>query len=302
MKYLIFGAGGFLGSRLVKVLQEKGETVYTVKRSAAGADCAVDITKAAQFKNITVEPDVVINCASALPDGSRGFSDPDYLRQLYETNVIGGTNIMNWAASANISRVINCSTLVVVNKPWPVPLRESDNTYPKGAHVGYSASKLSQELVMSTIAETHGIELLHVRISALYGPGMKEGGILTKLMQQAQAKEPISLTNGNKVTVDFLHVADAALILHHLSGMEAWHDKIINLASGEEVSLVQLAEVLSELAGSPKENISNQDQEGFSSRAKVDVSRLEKYLEGSGISTRPFAEKVKNMFDVSERV
>ena len=298
MKYLIFGAGGFLGSTLVKHLKEKGETVYPVKRSAKDAAYAVDITSPEQFGVVDVQPDIVINCASALPDSEKAFSDPIYLRQLYETNVIGAANIMNWAASRNIKKVINCSTLVVVGKPWPVPLKEGDNTYPLGAHVGYSASKLSQELVMSSIADAHHIDLLHLRISALYGPHMKAGGILTKLISQAAAKEAISLTNGNNVTFDFLQVDDAASIIYHLSKAGFWPERVINLASGEEVSLLALAETIYELSGSPKGLIANVDNDYFSSRAQVDTSLLEKHIAGTGISTKPFAEKVKGMISV----
>ncbi|MFD3003684.1 NAD-dependent epimerase/dehydratase family protein [Pontibacter toksunensis] len=295
MKYLVFGANGFLGSTLVRHLKQAGENIYSVKRTAADGAFALDITRPEGFEAITILPDVIVNCASALPDPTKSFSDRDYLRQLYETNVIGGTNIMNWAAAKGVRRVINCSTLVVVNKPWPVPLQETANTYPMGNHVGYSSSKLSQELVMRSIANVKGIQLLHLRISALYGPGMKDGGILTKLLKQASGKEKISLTNGNKVSFDFLHVEDAAKAIHHLAGMEEWKDNVINLASGEEITLMALAELLSELTESPKENITNTDEEGFESRAMVETSLLEYYLEGTGINTRSFAEKVKSM-------
>lgn len=294
MKCLIFGAGGFLGSTLVKQLQEAGEEVLSVKRTTTEGAIALDITQPEQFEAITVTPDIIINCASALPDPTKSFSDPGYLRQLYETNVIGSANIMNWAVAKGVRKVISCSTLVVVDKPWPVPLQETASTYPMGNHVGYSASKLSQELVMSSIASAQGIQLLHLRISALYGPGMK-GGILARLLEQAANKEKISLTNGNSVTLDFLHVEDAAKAICHLAGLEAWSDRIINLAAGEEVSLLALAESLCELTGNAKENITNQDDSTFESRAVVDTTLLESYLEGTGISTRPFAEKVKSM-------
>ncbi|GAB3535592.1 NAD(P)-dependent oxidoreductase [Pontibacter brevis] len=295
MKYLVTGAGGFLGSTLVKQLREAGEEVYAVRRKAGEGELVLDITRADDFVKLDIQPDIIINCASALPAGGKSFSDPDYLRQLFETNVIGSANLMNWAVSRKIPKLINCSTLVVVHKPWPVPLKEDENTYPTGGHVGYSASKLSQELVMSSIAEAGDVDLLHVRISALYGPGMKEGGVLTKLLKQAAAKERISLTNGNNVSFDFLHVEDAAKILYHLSKMEAWPQRILNLASGEEIGLLELAETLCELMGNPKENIENIDQPGVASRAKIEISLLEKFLEGSEISTRPFSEKVKSM-------
>jgi UDP-glucose 4-epimerase len=299
MKYFIIGAGGFLGNSLVNHLQQAGEQVYYSKRSVGTKDLdnafALDITDPSQFGNIGIQPDVVINCASALPDAAQGYNDPEYLKQLFNTNMIGGANIMNWAVAERIPKVINCSTLVVVGKPWPVPLKEEDKTYPKGGHVGYSASKLSQELVMSSIAEATGVNLLHLRISALYGPGMKEAGILHKLISQAKAKESISLTNGNKVSFDFLHVDDAVKAILFLSEKVKWQDFVINLASGEEITLMELADVICQQTACPQGMIRNVDAPDFSSRAKVDITLLEKYLEGSGISTGKFREKVKTM-------
>lgn len=297
MIYLVFGGSGFLGSTLLRVLREKGEDAYAVSRRGGHKTFALDITQPDQFKTISIKPDVVINCASALPDGSQNLGDPSYLRKLYETNVIGGANIMNWAVAAGVSKVVNCSTLVVVNKPWPVPLTESEYTYPTGTHVGYSSSKLSQELVMSSIAAAHKLSLLHLRISALYGPGMQAGGILNKLLAQAAAGEQIRLKNGNNVSFDFLHVHDAAYAIYHLSKEPAWSDAVINLASGEEITLLQLAKLVSALKGRSAENIANTDEPDVVSRAKVDTSLLEKYLAGSGISTRPFARKVKTMLE-----
>ncbi|WP_224999058.1 NAD(P)-dependent oxidoreductase [Cesiribacter sp. SM1] len=301
MTYFVIGAGGFLGSTLVKYLQQQGEEVYYSKRSVGAGDsanaCALNITDATQFTSVKAKPDVVINCASALPDPYKVFNDPAYLEQLFSTNVLGGANIMNWAAAEKIPRVINCSTLVVVGKPWPVPLKEGEKTYPKGGHVGYSASKLSQELVMSSIAEANGLSLLHLRISALYGPGMKAGGILHKLIGQAAAKENINLTNGNRVSFDFLHVDDAVKAIAHLAKLDEWPEQVINLASGEEITLMELAEVICEQTGCSKEKIINKDDPHFSSRAKVDISLLEKYLQGSGINTGLFRQKVKSVVE-----
>lgn len=295
MKYLVTGAGGFLGSTLVKYLQDIGEDVYAAKRKPDGEAIELDITKAEQFDTLDVQPDIIINCASALPDPLQHFNDPSYLKHLFDTNMIGGANLMNWAVSRKVKRVLNCSTLVVVGKPWPVPLNEAANTYPKGAHVGYSASKLSQELLMSSVAEANEVDLVHLRISALYGPGMKAGGILTRLFKQAAAKENITLMNGNKVSFDFLHVNDAVKILHYISKRNSWSDNIINLASGEEISLLKLAEIICQMCGNPIEHIHNIDNQDVLSRSNVDITLLKKYIEGSGISTGPFSEKIKSM-------
>ncbi|MBD0298626.1 MAG: NAD(P)-dependent oxidoreductase [Flavisolibacter sp.] len=278
MKYIVFGAGGFLGKKLAGYLREQGDEVIAVVHKQP-ASYNVDITAADSFQSLNgiTDASIVINCASFLPDASLPVNDVVYLKNLFETNVIGAINILNFAAQKNIKRVINCSTLAVVNKPWPVPLKETDAIYPKGTHIGYCLSKLSQELIMNEVAIRAGVAVLHLRLSALYGPGMKWQGIMPMLIDKALKNETIQLTNAQKVSFDFLFIDDLLHIIRHLSQTTEWKECIINVASGEEVFLRDLAEIIIRQTNSSSSMEFYTNDQVFS-RSVVDISLLKSML------------------------
>lgn len=301
MNYLIFGAGGFVGKNLAAYLSAKRHKVYVVQRKE-GNGFSVDVTSQVSFQvlNKINDVDIIINCASVLPDGKKGVNDADYLKLLFDTNVIGGINILNFAASKNIKRVLNCSTLSVVNKPWPVPLDEKSVAYPAGIHAGYCVSKLAQELLMNEAVKKAGIELLHLRLSSLYGWGMKWDGILPFLIEKAERGEKISVTNGKKVSFDFLQINDLVKIIEIISQLPDWPDKVLNTASGEEIFLSDLAQqvVQATCSSSQIEDISS---DGVLSRAVIDTALLKKYVSNS-ISMTPLQKGIKELVAKRSRV
>jgi nucleoside-diphosphate-sugar epimerase len=276
MNYLVFGSNGFLGKRLVRYLQEKQEEVIGVSRTN-NAPFNVDIARVDTFECLQqVSADVIINCASVLPNAKFAINDTGYLKNVLDTNVLGAINLLNFAASKGIKKVINSSTLSVIDKLWPVPLTEDANTYPGGRHVAYSASKLTQELVMNEVAKSHNIQLIHLRLSALYGANMVWQGILPLLIDKAMKGETITLTNADTTSFDFLHVSDLSKIIYQLSQLEAWEYSVINVAAGQELFLNHLAEMVIQQTSSHS-SIENKNEDTVS-RSVVDISRLHKML------------------------
>ena len=292
MRYVIFGAGGFLGKELVNYLQSEKQEVIAVQKKDSPYN--VDITNADSFKILKhiKEVDVIINCASVLPSASLG-NNASYLKSLFETNVIGAVNILHFAAAQKIKRVINCSTLVVINKPWPVPLKETDVNYPSGIHAGYAVSKLSQELLMNEISRQLDIELLHLRLSSLYGANMKLSGILPLLIEKISKSEKVSLTDAEKNSFDFLFVNDLVKIIKHLSYSNKWIYKTVNVASAEEIYLKSLADkVIAQI--NPKFEIIHSVTNHPGSRSVINIDRLKEML-NNNLYITPLSEGIKKM-------
>ncbi|MDI1254467.1 MAG: NAD(P)-dependent oxidoreductase [Flavobacterium sp.] len=278
MKVLVFGGNGFLGKAFAVLLKAKQIDCFVVSRSE-NSDYAIDIS---QYEDFKILPDnffdVVVNCATILPGGN--YLDNNYLDGIYKTNILGTQHICKWIdGQTSVKRIVNCSTLAVIKKPWRVGLTENEFTYPIGNHVLYSSSKLMQELLFSTFAVSKSIILSHIRFSALYGPEMKWGGLICNLIDQAKKYKKINLTNASKVSADFLHVDDAAKII--LATIDSDYEGIVNGASGKETTVLELAAIIADHFGSVI--ISNTESESFNDdRAVINIERLKEITDTNG--------------------
>jgi UDP-glucose 4-epimerase len=276
MNILVFGGNGFLGLEIEKEMINSNHTFFSASRNAVSG-YKVDISNFEGFNKLPNDFfDVVINCATILPGGS--LLDNDYLNAIYNTNILGTQNICRWVSTQNtIKKIINCSTLVVVNKPWDYNLKEDAATYPKGDHVLYCSSKLMQELIVDTFATKNDIDFVNVRFSAIYGESMPKSGILWALYQQAMTNKCIKIVNGNKVSFDFINVTDAAEVL--VTSIDSDKSRgILNAASGIETSLLELATIIRSNC-SEEVTIENEDQNDFvSNRSKINVEKLNQII------------------------
>lgn len=276
MKFLIFGGSGFIGKTLAADLKNRNAEVAIVSRSGGAEGFAVDISNAADFEQINFIPDVIINCASRVPQKKKTSQDPDFVQELFSTNALGGLNIANWAVSRKVPKLINCSTLVVVKKPWPVPLKENDSEIPEGSHVAYSMSKLSQEKLMTEAVKNTNTELLHARLSAVYGRYMVPEGILFQLMRKLISNEEVKLADSRKNSIDLIHVKDVSKALYELALAKTSDEKVINIANGSSVSIYGLAEKLKKISNS-NSRISDTESSKKNSEAVISVEKLQTY-------------------------
>lgn len=272
MKFLIFGGTGFVGQNLVNYIKSWGEQVVSISRSGEKNSISIDINKPSEFNRIDFVPDVIVNCASRVPAKGNSSRDPNYLNELFTTNVVGGANIANWAVQNKVGLLINCSTLVVVKKPWPLPLREDFSSLPDGFHAGYSMSKLSQEQIMKECTNGTETQLINMRLSAVYGNGMAQEGIIFSLLNKFEKNQTVELTDAKKNSLDLIHVADVCKSIYQI-GVEGAKNDTINLARGEEVSIFQLAKLLKNITGSTSK-IKDIVTKKPASKAGISIERL----------------------------
>lgn len=273
MKFLVFGGTGFIGENLVNYLKFKGEEVKSVSRSGRNNSFAIDINVAKDFSKIEFVPDVIINCASQVPVRNKTSKDPEFLAKLFNTNVIGALNISNWAVRMKVPKILNISTLVVNKKPWPNPLTENHFSLPEGSHVGYSMSKLSQELIMNNcIDHYHETNLMHIRLSAVYGIGMNPEGIIFSLLNDLKNNNEITLNEAKINTIDFINVLDICKAIYVVS-KKPFEFKIMNLASGKPISVFDLALILKKIMVSDS-IINNIETNANPSFSNININRL----------------------------
>lgn len=278
MKVLIFGGSGFLGEAVKSLLDKNNIDNYTVSRTNQKSDYNIDISIYKDFEYLPNDYfTIIINCATILPGGN--YLDSEYLDQIYKTNILGSQNICKWIDKQNtINKIINCSTLVVVKKPWTANLTEEDvNTYPEGKHVLYCSSKLTQELLFKTFTNDKKITLTQIRFSSLYGENMNINSLICNLIEKVKKREDINITNGNFVSADFLHVEDAAKII--LKALQNEINGVLNGASGIETTILDLAKVINKLYNY---SVIIHNLEGLNveeDRCLISVEKLNKYID-----------------------
>lgn len=277
MKFLVFGGTGFVGRNLIDYINKNGGEAVSASRSGRGdKNVIVDINNVESFDSINFQPDVVINCASIVPQKGKSSKDPQFLKDLFITNTVGAVNIANWVVERQIAQLINCSTLVVVKKPWPNPLKEGFEAVPEGVHSGYSLSKLSQEKLMNECIKNSDVNLSHLRLSAVYGERMVREGFIFNVLEKLQKNEEVILTDAKKNTIDFINVMDVCRSIYTIAQKDNKYS-LINLASGKPISVYDLTLLLKEITSSSSE-ISNLVSSEIGSEANIDITRLKELI------------------------
>lgn len=173
-KVLVTGGFGFVGSRLVRHLLNKGTEVVILEHPSAATPkdfCDLSVLRA----DITSESsmsaakcagvDAVLHLA-AQSSGPRSFSIPVQDVQL---NILGTLNTINWCLANGVERLLFASSFVIYgDHPDREMLDEETCCRPKSV---YATSKLACEHLLMNYAQPKGIKWNALRMFNVYGPG-----------------------------------------------------------------------------------------------------------------------------------
>lgn len=199
--YLVTGGAGFVGSRMVAYLRNRGHRVRAMTKrppsplgGAASEDHTLgDVTDPASLPKAMRGCSVVFHCAwggSILSDARR-------------INVAGTRNVVSAAAEANVRRVVHISSLAVHGQVLPSELTEE---YPMTASGdAYALSKAEGEREAFAAGREHGIEVVALRPTLVYGPGAP---LWVRNYFMRVKRERVSLLNGGEGLVNLIFVDD----------------------------------------------------------------------------------------------
>jgi len=168
MKILITGSNGFVGSRLMWFLEEKGHNVYGIDNSNHCLRDKHPNTILGDIRNIkdfevfrNRKTDMIIHCAASKHDF--GISNDEY----YSNNEFGTEVVMQFAQQNNIKKIIYYSTVSCYGHK-AVPCDETGPLIPDNE---YGASKLAGEKIIEKFAkDDQSLEVFYLRPSIIYGP------------------------------------------------------------------------------------------------------------------------------------
>lgn len=275
MKILVTGAAGFLGKQLTKAATPLGQ-VIAVDRIGAGKaqDCAVehaDLSNADEVRTLFEHwhPEVVLHAAARIP---RSASDNIYT--FFDDNVRATVNIYHCAFLTEVRRIVFSSSMSVYGRPQSLPVGEDHPVVPD---TPYALSKIQAELIGRCYAES-GLETTVLRYSGIFGAGQRSGAVPAFIAQCLQ-DAPLTLNAGGRPSSDFVWVQDVVQAnLLALQSSQSHNFEVVNVGSGEELTVGQLARMIRDLCGSrsPIQTVEDSSPRDF--RFSYDIGRARERL------------------------
>lgn len=259
--HLVAGGGGFVGSHLVDLMLERGDTVTIVDNFVTGRRANIahldghDRCTVIEHDITTPFPDAITGGRyDTVLDLASPASPLDFATMPLEILAVGSTGTRNLLdlCVAQGARFFLASTSEVYGDPLVHPQPESylGNVSCIGPRSCYDEAKRFSEAITMAYHRVHGLEVRIVRIFNTYGERMRpdDGRVVNTFVAQALRGEPITLHGDGLQTRSFCHVSDevvglAAVLDGHLTGP-------VNVGNPGEFTMRELAELVVELAGS----------------------------------------------------
>jgi len=261
LRILVTGGAGFIGSSLVRLLLEAGAKVMVVDNLINGkrenlADIlshdslhlhVVDIRDTEGMMLLMQESDLVFHLACL---GVRhSIHSPG---ENHEVNATATLNLLELARQTTVKRFIYVSTSEVYGTARYVPMPETHPTYPMTV---YGASKLGGECYTRAYYETYQFPTVVVRPFNSYGPRSHHEGdsgeVIPKFLLRCMANQPLVIFGDGAQTRDFTYVEDTARGILLAGTAENAIGQTINIGSGYEISINELASKVKAIAGMP---------------------------------------------------
>lgn len=266
MKVFITGADGFIGSHLAEELVRHGHDVTALAiYNSIGlegwlAELPKDIRKdlrvvqgdvrdPEQMSHLVKGNEWVLHLA-ALIGIPYSYNAP---RSYVETNISGTLNILEASKNHEVAKVVVTSTSEVYGSALEVPMKES---HPKQPQSPYSATKIAADALALSYWHAFDLPVTVARPFNTYGPRQSLRAVIPTIMiQLLSGKRALQLGN-LEATRDFNFVADTVQGILRLAECDTAVGREVNLASGKEISVRNLALMIAETVTVNPEEIS----------------------------------------------
>lgn len=278
MRYLITGAAGFLGSALANRLTTDGHVVLGLDDLSTGDQKVLtnqvqfvkgDVNDRPKLWSNLQDVDCVYHLAAKV-------SVPEsvlYPREYNTVNVGGTVTLMEAMRDVGVRRVVFISSGTVYGNQPVQPVTESAIPNPR---VPYAVSKLAAEYYVRSIGALWGIETVCLRVFNAYGPGQHippvHTPVIPNFLRQAWENGTIVVHGDGNQTRDYVYVDDVVDAMVSASTAPEVNNLIINIGSGKEVSVRDLARMSVEVTGGHPEVVYNPRNEGGISRLCADIN------------------------------
>jgi UDP-glucose 4-epimerase len=277
VRTIVTGGAGFIGSHLVDALVARGDDVLVLDNFATGrrerlndgarlAEVDIREGEAVRAAFEAHRPEVVFHLA-AQADVRVSVEDPGFDASV---NVIGTIEILEAARAAD-ARVVFSSTGGAIYGECEEPATEDAALEPLSP---YGTSKLAAEEYLWMYARLHGTRHVALRFGNVYGPRQDphgEAGVVAIFFGRLAEGDPPRIFGDGRQTRDYVYVGDVVDATLAAAGTEG--GGVFNVGTGQETSVLELAEACMRVSGIELEPVFEPPRLGELQRSVLDTRR-----------------------------
>ena len=277
MKIFVAGHNGLVGSAICRRLASDGHSPITASRSE------LDLTDQAAVQDWFAGNKVDVVYLAAAKVGGIQANDT-YPAEFLRDNLVIQSNIIHSAWQSGVKKLLFLGSSCIYPKLAPQPMAEDSllTGELEPTNEWYAIAKIAGIKMCQAYRKQYGFDAISAMPTNLYGPGdnfdLENSHVLPALIRKFhEAKlsgaESVSIWGSGTPRREFLHVDDLADACVHL--MENYSSpEIVNIGWGEDVSILELAELVQELVGFVGRIELDSDKPDGTPRKLLDTSKL----------------------------
>jgi GDP-L-fucose synthase len=288
VRILVTGGAGFLGAQVVDVLRAEGEDPFVARKRD------YDLIDPAAVRRLFADarPELVFHLAAEVGGIGANRENPG---RYWHANLAMGLNVLEESRRAGVEKLVLVGTICAYPELTPVPFREHDlwAGYPESTNAPYGVAKRALLTGAQAYRQQYGLNAIYLLPVNLYGPrddfdlrtSHVVPALIRKMLDARDAGEgSVVLWGDGRPTREFLYVEDCAEALV-LAARRYNRPEPVNLGTGEEISIRDLAALVADITGFAGEVSWDISKPGGQARRCLDVSRAERLL---GFRARTF--------------
>ncbi len=278
----VTGGAGFLGSFVVEKLKQRGaKDIFVPRIEEYNLVNLSDIQRMLDDSN----PDIIIHLAAHV--GGIG-ANREHPAEFFYDNLMMGVQLIHQSWLRGVKKFVAIGTVCAYPKYTPVPFKEDDlwNGYPEETNAPYGLAKKMLLVQSQAYRQQYGFNSIFLLPVNMYGPrdnfDLASSHVIPALIRkfieaQDAGRDEVEIWGDGSPTREFIYVEDAAegilLATERYNGADP-----VNIGSGFEISIRDLAELIARLTGYQGKLVWDTSKPNGQPRRALDTSRAEKYF------------------------
>jgi UDP-glucose 4-epimerase len=297
MKVLVTGGTGFLGSYVMAALEDAGHSVFPYDVAPPSPEMlCVAPSLAARFRHgqiadlarlfdvcRTEQIDAIVH-AAGMVGLEASLAQP---LAFYQTNIMGLVHACEAARQLGMRKLISISSNAAYHPGAGERLRETDPPFSvtagnPAAH--YGTSKMAGEAIAMAYATFQDLDVLSLRITAIYGFGMRQPMYLKPMVENAVRGVPTRFATGGPMRRDYTHVRDGCDAIVRALDVQVppGAQRVLNVSAGRTHTAAEVAEMVRRIIPGADIEIGDTltplEAENAKMRAPLDITAAKRVL------------------------